>query len=144
MEILLDEFNEGLREYLLSQDYIEAVEVTNLDYLIKYKIKHNHKISCLIIYQFICLYLNTNYSCLVSFDKGDIKSFKTLNYKIDDICCEYCYKGLVDDLFNNNHIKSVNSDIDFSKPMNKVNFKIEYDDSVSKESIIDYIKEKFN
>ena len=46
---------------------------------------------------------------LLSFNK--YPEFKTLNYTIvrDDLCCEYCFKGAIDDLFEIEGIEQVES-----------------------------------
>lgn len=46
---------------------------------------------------------------MIAFNK--YSKCKTLNYIIirDKICCEYCFKGAIDDLFNIEGIEEVNS-----------------------------------
>ena len=60
------------------------------------------------------------------------------------MCCEYCYKGLVQDLYNNKYIKSVKSNFDFNKPAYNINFEIEYDKMYGEEELIDYIKDNYS
>ena len=60
------------------------------------------------------------------------------------MCCEYCYMGLVMDLFENDKIKSVKSNFDFNKPAFNIEFLIEYNENYSEQELIKYIKEKYN
>lgn len=56
----------------------------------------------------IALFLNiTKIPSLLSFSK--YPKFETSNYTItrDDLCCEYCYKGAIDDLFEIEGIEMV-------------------------------------
>ena len=58
----------------------------------------------------ILLFLNVvKIPSLLSFNK--YPEFKTLNYTIvrDDLCCEYCFKGAIDDLFEIEGIEQVES-----------------------------------
>ena len=50
--------------------------------------------------------------------------------------------GLVMDLFENDKIKSVESNFDFDKPAFNIEFTIEYDEDYKEEDLIEYIKEK--
>jgi len=77
------------------------------------------------------------------FDKEEKNESKVLKYTIDDMCCEYCYKGLVMDLFENEKIKSVKSNFDFNKPAFNIDFIIEYDKNYNEKDVIKYIKENF-
>lgn len=82
------------------------------------------------------------YSNLVEFNKDYERKTKILKYIVDDMCCEYCYMGLVMDLFENDKIKSVKSNFDFDKPAFNIEFTIEYDEDYKEEDLIEYIKEK--
>ena len=56
----------------------------------------------------ITLFLNiVKIPSLLSFDK--YPKFETCNYTIirDDLCCEYCYKGAIEDLFEIEGIETV-------------------------------------
>lgn len=58
------------------------------------------------------------------------------------MCCEYCYKGLVQELFENELINSVKSNFDFSKPAFNIKFSIEYDKNYSEDELKKYIEER--
>ena len=59
------------------------------------------------------------------------------------MCCDYCYRNLVMDLFENERIKSVKSNYDYNKPAFNIEFEIKYDEKYSEKELIEYIKEKW-
>ena len=145
MKLILDDLvNEELKEYLLMQDGIVGVEINNKGFLTILNIEYNKKTTPEIIMKYIELFQNNKYSILFEFDKGTIGDFRVLKYTIDDMCCEYCYKGLVMDLFENKKIKSVKSNFDFKKPAFNIEFIIEYDEEYREEELIKYLKDKSN
>ena len=84
-----------------------------------------------------------NDSILYEFDKGVTDNFKTLKYRVDDMCCNYCYSRLVMDLFENKNIKSVKSNFDCKKHVFDIEFVIKYDEKYSEKELIEYINEKY-
>lgn len=86
--------------------------------------------------KYIELFQKNKYSILFEFDKGTIGDCRLLKYTIDDMCCEYCYKGLIMDLFENEKIKSVKSNFDFNKPAFDIEFLIEYSEDYSEQELI--------
>ena len=145
MKLILDDLiNKELKEYLLEQDGINDVIVNNKEFLATLNIDYDKRITPEIIMKHIELFQKNKYSILFEFDKGTIGDFRILKYTIDDICCEYCYKGLIKDLFENERIKSVKSNFDYNKPNFDIEFIIEYDENYKEEDLIKYIKEKFN
>ena len=144
MKLVLDDFiDDELRVYLLMQDGINEIDINKQDFLTILNIKYNKTTTPEIIMKYIELFQNNKYSILVEFDKMTSNDFKVLKYTIDDMCCEYCYKGLVMDLFDNRKIKSVKSNFDYHMPAFNVEFIIEYDKGCNEEEIIEYIKEKY-
>lgn len=145
MKLILDDIvNEELKKYLLMQDGIDNVVFDNENLLAKLNIEYNKKTTPEIIMKYIELFQNNKYSILFEFDKGTIGDFRLLKYTIDDMCCEYCYKGLIMDLFENEKIKSVKSNFNFNKPAFDIEFLIEYSEDYSEQELIQYIKEKYN
>jgi len=145
MKIKLDGIvNPELKDFLLSQEGITNVEINYDDYFIQLDIKFNEKTNPYIVMKYIELFEKYKYSYLVEFNKEYDGKIKTLKYIIDDMCCEYCYMGLVMDLFENDKIKSVKSNFDFKKPTFNIEFIIEYDEGYEEEDLIKYIKEKYN
>jgi len=145
VKLILDDFiNEELKEYLLMQDGVDSVVIDNENFLTILNIKYNKKSPPEIIMKYIELFQKNKYSILFEFDKGTIGDFKVLKYTIDDMCCEYCYKGLIMDLFENKKIKSVKSNFDFNKPAFDIELIIEYAKEYNEEKLIKYIKDKSN
>ena len=143
MKLVLDDFvNDELKSYLLMQDGINEIDINKQDFFTILNIKYNKATTPKIIMKYIELFQNNKFSILVEFDKMISKNFKVLKYTIDDMCCEYCYKGLVMDLFDNKKIKSVKSNFDYHMPTFNIEFIIEYI-GCNKEEIIEYIKEKY-
>ena len=144
MKLIIDDLvNEELKEYLLTQDGIDSVVIDKEKYLITLNIEHNKKTTPEIIMKYIELFQKNKYSILFEFDKGTTGNFKVLKYIIDDMCCEYCYRGLVMDLFENKKIKSVKSNFNNSAVFD-IKFIIEYDKEYKEEELIKYIKDKNN
>ena len=145
MEIKLDgTINPELKDFLLSQEGITNVEINYDDYFIKLNVIFNEKTNSNIVMKYIELFEKHKYSNLVEFNKEYEGKIKILKYIIDDMCCEYCYMGLVMDLFENDKIKSVKSNFDFKMPAFNIEFTIEYDEKYKEEDLIKYIKEKYN
>ena len=141
MKLVLDDFiGEELKEYLLMQDGITEVDINNQDFLTILNIKYNKTTTPEIIMKYIELFQKYKYSVLFEFDKKVPKDFKVLKYTIDDMCCEYCYKGLIMDLFDNKKIKSVKSNFDYHRPAFNIEFIIEYDKEYEEKEVIEYIK----
>ena len=67
---------------------------------------------------------------MLSFDK--YPNFKTSHYTIirDNFCCEYCFKGVIEELFEMEGIEKVQSNFDedylLNKREEKITIKIEY------------------
>ena len=145
MEIKLEgTTNPELKDFLLSQEGITNLEIKYYDYFIKLNIKYNEKANPNIIMKYIELFGKHDYSRLIEFDKEYERKTKILKYIVNDMCCDYCYMGLVMDLFENDKIKSVKSNFDFDKPFSNIEFTIEYDEDYKEEELIKYIKEKYN
>ena len=143
MKLILDDLiNIELKDYLLMQDGITSVEFNKKDFLTILDIEYNNKTNPNIIMKYIELFQNNKYSILFEFDRGTFGNYKILNYTIDDMCCEYCYKYLVMRLFENDKIKSVKSNFDYHMPAYNIEFIIEYDEKYKEEELIEYIKEK--
>jgi len=104
-----------LKEYLLNQLGILDVDINYDNYYIEISVKHNEKTNPNIIMKHIELYKNS-YIEIVEFDKEYEGNFKKIKHSIDDLCCEYCYKGMITDLFENEKVKSVKSNLDINKP----------------------------
>lgn len=145
--IIIDNWgHEELKEYLMSLKGILDVEIKNVEHEIKsdeqldiYLKYDSSLITPKIIKMEITLFLNiTKIPSILSFDK--YPKFKTSNYTIirDDLCCEYCYKGAIEDLFEIEGIETVkgnfNEDYLFKKyeEREKITINIEYNPNLLK------------
>lgn len=99
-----------LKDYLMSLEGIFEVNIDDTNKLDVYLKYNSNLITPKIIKMEILLFLNVvKIPSLFSFNK--YPKFKTLNYTIirDDLCCEYCFKGAIDDLFEIEGIEQVES-----------------------------------
>lgn len=93
---------------------------------------------------YIYLYQKNDFPIILEFNKEINQKTTEIKYKIEDLCCEYCYKGLVQDLFDNDSIISVKSNFDFYKPVKNIEFVIEYEDNYDEKKLISYINKVKN
>lgn len=111
LTIIIDYWeHKELKEYLLSLKGILDVNIKNEEQLEIY-IKYNPDLITLQIIKFeILSFLNIlKRPFILAFDKHSI--INTAEYKISraDICCEYCFKGAIEDLFDIEGIQKVES-----------------------------------
>lgn len=143
MKIVLDDIIDlELKDYLLTQTGICDVKIEYNNFYTILNIKYNEKINSEIIMNHIELFQKNDYSLLLEFDKGTKGNFKTMKYTAKDMCCEYCYKDLVMELFKNKQINSVRSNFDYNKPAFNIEILIEYDIQYNKNDLLEFIKEK--
>lgn len=152
LTIVIDDWgHKELKEYLMSLKGILDVEIKKdeqLDIYLKYD---SSLITSKIIKMEITLFLNiTKIPSLLSFNK--YPKFGTSNYTIirDDLCCEYCYKGAIDDLFEIEGIEMVkgnfNEDYLFKKyeDREKIIINIKYDPNLISTEEMKQIELKLN
>lgn len=140
MKLVLDLYNDlELKEYLLGQDGINNIDIINNKHFNEVVIDYDKEVTTFIIYKYIELFCSENGVPLISFDKNSNYDVKKLEYVVEDMCCEYCYKDLVENLFLNDNIKSVKSNFDY-KNLHNVKFIIEYNKDYNKEELIGLIK----
>ena len=151
LTIIIDNWgHEELKEYLMSLKGILDVEIKNVEHEIKsdeqldiYLKYDSSLITPKIIKMEITLFLNiTKIPSILSFDKYTIIR--------DDICCEYCYKGAIEDLFEIEGIETVkgnfNEDYLFKKyeEREKITINIEYNPNLLKAEDMKQIELKLN
>lgn len=98
-----------LKDYLMNLSGILEIIIKNEEQL-KIYIKYNPDlINSIMIKNEILLFLNIKVPSLISFDKHT--NTRTNNYRIvrNNICCEYCLKAAIADLFEINGIEKVES-----------------------------------
>lgn len=102
-----------LKDYLLSLKGINNVLISDDDYRLIINLKYDSKtINYQVIIMEILLFLNhINMPTLIAFDKHPKNP--TSNYKIvrHDTCCEFCFRGAIQDLYNIDGIEAVSSNI---------------------------------
>lgn len=152
LTIVIDHWgHEELEEYLMSLNGILDIIIKNdkkLEIYLKYD---SNLITPKIIKMEILLFLDiVKIPSILSFDKHS--KFKTSNYTIiiDDLCCEYCFKGAIDDLFEIEGIEKVesnfNEDYLFEKDdeQEKIIINIKYDPNLINSEEIKQIELKLN
>lgn len=111
LTIVIDAWgHKELKEYLMSLNGILDVRIKDDEQLEVYLKYDSNLITPKIIKMEILLFLNiAKIPSILSFDK--YPKFKTSNYTIirDDLCCEFCFKGAIDDLFEIEGIEKVES-----------------------------------
>ncbi len=152
LTIVIDNWgHKELKEYLNSLKGILDVEIKNDEQLEIYLKYNSSLITPKIIKMEITLFLNiVKIPSLLSFDK--YPKFETCNYTItrDDLCCEYCYKGAIEDLFEIEGIETVksnfNEDYLFKKyeEREKIIMNIKYDPNLINTEEMKQIELKLN
>ncbi len=142
LTIVIDDWgHKELKEYLMTLNGILDVKIKNDEQLNVYLKYNSNLITPKIIKMEIMLFLDMMKTpSMLSFDK--YTKFKTSNYTIirDDLCCEYCFKGAIEDLFEIEGIEKVqsnfNEDYFFKKGEEKITINIKYNpDLISKEEM---------
>ena len=128
--------NNEIKDYLMQLDGINDVDV-DLEKDIIHLLYDSFVISINVILKEIKLFLNIyNTSSVIEFDKHYDNGVNEYVININDLCCEYCLMGIIEELVMVNGIVSANSDYD---NINKENVKVLlcYDkDIISKEELI--------
>lgn len=138
--VLDDIYSEEFKDYLLGQEGIIDVEIKPKDFISEINVNFNEKLTPMMVMKYIDFFQKDEYPKIIAFDKRATQESKKLNYLVDDMCCEYCYKSLVYELFKNEYIKSVRSNFDFYKPAFNIELIIEYDENYNEEELMKYIK----
>lgn len=134
---------EELNEYLSSLNGVlfSKVDIEKKEIFIEYD---SVVISLRVLKMQIILYLNLyNTPSIISFDKHYEKDIKEDVIIIENLCCEYCLKGMIEELFEYDAIKSAYTDFNYVDRKN-VNIFITYDDKVLKLDELNKIKNKFS
>ncbi len=142
MRLIIDEvIDNELIDYLKQQEGIVSVDYSVKDFFTTINIEINNETEPELIIKYIELYLKPSNSILFEFDKDIKGNYKELKYTVDDMCCEYCYKGLVKLLFEDKNIKSAKSNFDYKKSAFNIEFTIEYNDNYSEDDVIKIIND---
>lgn len=89
-----------LKDYLLSLDGVFDVTIQDEGNFFVHIEYNPDLISTKILKVETLLFLDAlRMPCLVSFDKHATYKTKSYNIIIKDLCCEFCFRGFIDDLF---------------------------------------------
>ena len=138
-----DFLDKELNEYLSSLNgvFFSKVDMEKNEIYVEYD---STIISIKVLKMEIILYLNLNNTpSIISFDKHYEKGIKEDVIIIEDLCCEYCLKGMIDDLLGYDAIKSAYTDFNYIDK-NNVNIYITYDDKALKSDELNKLKNKLN
>jgi len=146
MRIIYDIFEDNIKENLKHQKEIIDISIVDDSSARKcfetvINIKHTNKITPLEIIRLIDN--KRKYPEMLEFDKQTCSKLKEMEYIIEDMCCEYCYKNLVMYLFENEFVEAVTSNFRFDEPAFNVKFKIKYNEEYNEKELIEYIKKEF-
>ena len=101
----------GLEQYIESLEGVSKVLITNKTYLIITITYDDSKIDINTLKLEILLYLNLSKTpSIIGFNKykkGNYQEYKTF---INDFCCEYCLKNMLEILLSNPNISAVTTD----------------------------------
>lgn len=138
-----DFLDKELNEYLSSLNGVlfSKVDMEKNEIYVEYDLTI---ISIKILKMEIILYLNLNNTpSIISFDKHYEKGVKEDVIIIEDLCCEYCLKGMIEDLLDCDAIKSAYTDFNYIDK-NNVNIYITFDDNALKSDELNKLKNKLN
>lgn len=134
---------EDFIEYLTSLKGINLVKINrnNFDIYIEYD---NTVIPLKALKYEILYYLNLlKVPSIIGFDKHSICAVSKKRIIIKDLCCEYCLKGMIEDLLEIEGITSAYTDFDYINQYN-VNIFITYDKDLVTNEKLEEIERKFN
>lgn len=101
-------------------------------------------ISLKILKKEILLYLNiSKIPSIISFDKHNNDNLNKDIIVIKDLCCEYCLKGMIDELLEIEGINSAYSDFDYINKKD-VNIFITYNEKIVNKNKIIKLEQQFN
>lgn len=136
-------YDEDLNKYLTSLKGVNLVKIdkNNFDIYIEY----NSNIIPLKILKYEILYcLNLlNIPSIIGFDKHSKCALSKNIIIVKELCCEYCLKGIIEDLLEIEGIISAYTDFDYINKYN-VNIFITYDKNIITSDEIKEIERKVN
>lgn len=132
---MIDYLDVGIDEYLLTVKGINEVNVNGKEVIISYDSK---LISLKVIKLEIYLFLGIKNPGILMFNKNSDIELTINNYILDDICCEYCLLGKIDELLDIEGIYKVINDYD-GDSRKKVKINISYDKEVVSWKMIEEI-----
>lgn len=137
--------NKQLEEYISLQKGVIETKINEVKEEIY--IKYNTALTSINILKLeILLFMNIRQiPSIIAFNKHPKNKMNITTITIEDICCEYCFKSIIEELLIIDGIESASSEFsnDYNKLKNVI-INIEYDNNlITKEKIID-IETKLN
>lgn len=109
LTLTIDDYDFELLDYLLSLKGIYNVTKVDRELIITIEYDENI-ITPVLIFQEIALFLNNiNKPFLLGFDKH-FENPEKYNMVLGDVCCEYCYMGMIAELLSKPGIEKFNND----------------------------------
>ena len=136
-------YDEDLNKYLTSLKGVNLVRIdrNNFDIYIEYD---SNVISLKILKYEILYCLNLlRIPSIIGFDKHSTCMISKKKIVIKDLCCEYCLKGMMEDLLEIEGITSAYTDFDYTNKKG-VNIYITYDENLITNNSLEEIERKFN
>ena len=136
----------------IDNDFINYLSLLNGIKLVKINNKNNEiyveydssVISLKILKKEILLYLNIDkVPSIIYFDKHNNDNLNKDIIVIKDLCCEYCLKGMIDELLEIEGINSAYSDFDYINKKD-VNIFITYNEKIVNKNMIIKLEQQFN
>lgn len=136
--------HDELKGYLSSLKGVIEVFITN-EVFLKISIKYlPDLITAKILKMEILLFLNIlKMPSIIAFNKHCKENLSEYEIAIKDLCCEYCLKSMIEDLFLMTGIESVSTEF-VSDDERCVKIKILYNKSILKESDLSQLEIKLN
>ena len=134
--------NKDLEKYLNTLDGVISSKVNNEEDSVY--IEYDASIISLkVLKSELILYLDIKkVPSIISFDKhtnGNVKN----TIIIKDLCCEYCLKGMIEELLEIDGFESAYTDFDYHNKYN-VNIFITYNDKIINKEKVEELSNKFN
>ena len=138
-----DFLNNDLENYLKDLNGVKIIKINN-DKNEIYVEYDSNIISLRLLKREILLYLDlVKIPSIVAFNKNFKNGIRKDCILIKDLCCEYCLKGMIEELFEIDGIISAYSDFDYKNSSN-VSISITYDENKIDKEKIKELEKQFN
>ena len=134
--------SEPIKEYLSSLKGVLQVDIKSdkEEIYIKYDLNLT---SIKILKLEMLTFMNVDIPSIIAFNKHSKISTTKTTITIKDLCCEYCLKGMIEELLDMDGIESTYSDFNFNNKDN-ITINITYDNKLITKEQINNIETKFN
>ena len=134
--------SEPIKEYLSSLKGVLQVDIKSdkEEIYIKYDLNLT---SIKILKLEMLTFMNIDIPSIIAFNKHSKTDTTKTTITIKDLCCEYCLKGMIEELLDMEGIKSTYSDFNFNNKDN-ITINITYDNKLITKEQINNIETKFN